>query len=633
LAEARREYQAIFAIGGKLLGSFRSTMVAAQARLKKLQVAAIAVGRAVKTMFLGVAGLAGLGGFLAIAETLKSLFAGATDQAIEALHRERELTTALMKNNIIRKQGIEFAQRQNAMIFKQADALGQVGVVSEDMFKNMAVTLAEAGVPTKQIIDSLAPMGDILAQMKGVKATEEDSIALANAMGRAINTGQMRPMRAFIKDLSAADQKQFKALKTRQQMLDFLIKRMQFAAGANVREGKTSEGTVKMLQNRMQQLREEIGMKMLPMQKKMAELWLKALPKLEPVILTGLDKLSEVMDWFITNGPAIISVFRTLTGFSWKILTTEFNLLSAAWQGIKGLPQTLADMWNWLMQFPAISGVFQPLIDAFNDLWDTLASVDWGAVFEGLKQAAEIVFAPLLLQIKLCKVAWDAFVKAFPSAPSVIKGVLLDIGRAVTSALLLPLRAVTAELKLINWAFGFLPKKLQPLGGMPAGAGGGGGGAAGDAGEAAARAAANIPSTQYSGTRMQQAAQIQAEQIRAGTAAPDLPPDTTHAYGGIVRGLTRSWLGERGPEAVIPLSGGRRAESLLNYASRALGMGGVGGATHLSFAPNIVIHGNATESEQRAMDTRLRDLARDFIDQFSRAQNHERRLSYESGYG
>jgi hypothetical protein len=100
--------------------------------------------------------------------------------------------------------------------------------------------------------------------------------------------------------------------------------------------------------------------------------------------------------------------------------------------------------------------------------------------------------------------------------------------------------------------------------------------------------------------------------------------------GGIVRGMTHALLGERGPEAVIPLSGGRRAEGLLNFASRALGMGG--GATHVSFAPNIVINGNATEAEQRAMDSRLRDLASDFIAQFKRAQLQERRLSYEGGY-
>jgi carbon monoxide dehydrogenase subunit G len=103
--------------------------------------------------------------------------------------------------------------------------------------------------------------------------------------------------------------------------------------------------------------------------------------------------------------------------------------------------------------------------------------------------------------------------------------------------------------------------------------------------------------------------------------------------GGIVRGLTHAMLGERGPEAVIPLGGGRRAMGLLDYATRALtgGRGGMGG-THVNFTPNITIHGNADEVAQRAMDSRLRDLVRDFIGQFKAAQYQERRLSYESGY-
>jgi carbon monoxide dehydrogenase subunit G len=104
------------------------------------------------------------------------------------------------------------------------------------------------------------------------------------------------------------------------------------------------------------------------------------------------------------------------------------------------------------------------------------------------------------------------------------------------------------------------------------------------------------------------------------------------ARGGIIGRATHALLGERGPEAVIPLSGGRRSEGLLAYASRALGMGGSVG-THVNFTPNITIHGGATDAAQQTLDAKLRDLARDFVADFKRAQKHERRLSYEGGYG
>jgi carbon monoxide dehydrogenase subunit G len=105
-----------------------------------------------------------------------------------------------------------------------------------------------------------------------------------------------------------------------------------------------------------------------------------------------------------------------------------------------------------------------------------------------------------------------------------------------------------------------------------------------------------------------------------------------YAHGGIITRAQHALLGERGPEAVIPLSGGRRAEGLLSYASRALGIHR-GGATHVNFTPSITINGNASNADQASLDSRLRALARDFVDDFKRAQSHERRLSYEGGYG
>ena len=108
---------------------------------------------------------------------------------------------------------------------------------------------------------------------------------------------------------------------------------------------------------------------------------------------------------------------------------------------------------------------------------------------------------------------------------------------------------------------------------------------------------------------------------------------SAHALGGIFRRHHIAHVAESGPEAIIPLSRGARARNLLNAASRAIGGAAGGGTTSVNFAPNITIHGGASEREQAALDTKLRDLARDFVAQFKHAQGHERRLSYEGGYG
>ena len=104
------------------------------------------------------------------------------------------------------------------------------------------------------------------------------------------------------------------------------------------------------------------------------------------------------------------------------------------------------------------------------------------------------------------------------------------------------------------------------------------------------------------------------------------------ATGGIIRGHSLLQVAERGPEAIIPLSGGRRAEGLLHYASKAIGMGGItnhhGGP--VTFTTNVTINGNASEREVGMIKSAVRDENGKFLSRFKLAQSQERRLSYQS---
>jgi hypothetical protein len=106
------------------------------------------------------------------------------------------------------------------------------------------------------------------------------------------------------------------------------------------------------------------------------------------------------------------------------------------------------------------------------------------------------------------------------------------------------------------------------------------------------------------------------EQFKTAAYTESVNASKQFATGGVVTRPTLATVGEKGPEAIIPLRGRGR-----------------GGDTHMSYAPNITINGNATEAEQRSLESRLRAMARDFVSDFKRAQHHERRLSYEGGYG
>jgi hypothetical protein len=59
------------------------------------------------------------------------------------------------------------------------------------------------------------------------------------------------------------------------------------------------------------------------------------------------------------------------------------------------------------------------------------------------------------------------------------------------------------------------------------------------------------------------------------------------AEGGIVYNKMLSWLGEQGPEAVIPLTRTPRAIALLEHTSNAMGVGGPNlGGVHLHLTIN-----------------------------------------------
>jgi hypothetical protein len=128
-----------------------------------------------------------------------------------------------------------------------------------------------------------------------------------------------------------------------------------------------------------------------------------------------------------------------------------------------------------------------------------------------------------------------------------------------------------------------------------------------------------------------------------------------YAGGGIIDKPTLAMMGEKGPEAVVPLARsapihlpswlvGGYTGSLSWGGGGKLGLGSLinpytGGSTLgralgavMHFAPEVHIHGDATRENLDIMDSKLRSMAADFIERFKEAQHQERRLSYESGY-
>jgi hypothetical protein len=725
VADARREYVATFSIGAKLLGTFRGSLNAAQARLSALQRSVTRSAASIRSA-LGAIGLSFgtlatmFGGFLA-ANILGKLFGSATEEAIEANKRTRDLTATLTNYAKKYKKSTAGIAEQIALIREQNDALEKQGVLSSDIFDIFAVSLSAQGYSTKRILESSKALGDLLAKWKGVGATEEDALSLMNAIRQA-TLGKGRQLARMFPSITLDDLARIKKLKGQPEaILKEVIRLAAKYKDFNKTLRDTPEGRIKSFQNALRNMSEEIGRVLLPLQADMADAWREALPEIVPAFIAGIKALGRALKWTGIEAKNFMKQFTSKEGqdtmanlsTSWDNVTAAINAFSGATDQAhvksESFGEYMAKQFRAMLQTDAED--LQRFADQLNR-WHAEWQRDWTATklamdkfWIGLKIGAEIAFKWLVkVAEKIRDLATSVKGAWWTKLPGVAQAMSAGgaatavggaIGRAVggrggaaaagAPGIAPPQAALSPEARasIVAEREAFIKELQTPaMTKLLAGT---------LAAEASTvedrknvlealvnRAAAHKVAGTYKGmeseitggfygpvNRGEVAASLRAgippaliketadalKDVGAGRSAlrgmtdqgmvneikgykekvgedwygmmQGLPSQyQTAAYkgplslqaGGIVTKPSLATLGERGPEMVIPLNRG----------------GGM--TTTVSFAPNIVINGNASEMEQRAMDSRLRDLARDFINQFKAAQRQERRLSYESGY-
>ena len=110
-----------------------------------------------------------------------------------------------------------------------------------------------------------------------------------------------------------------------------------------------------------------------------------------------------------------------------------------------------------------------------------------------------------------------------------------------------------------------------------------------------------------------------------------------HADGGFVWNRELSWLGEEGPEAVIPLDGSDRAASLWEKAGKLLGMKSIserydlsgiaaGSGAKIEYSPTLQFYGEAPNRQD--LDDALRMSQDEFEAMMERYLKHNGRVAF-----
>lgn len=586
---AKREYQAIFSIGGRLLGSFRGAMAAAGARLRGLSSIARGAFGIIKSGLVGM--MAGFGSFLA-ANVLSKMFQGASEEAIEAEQRTRALTGALMMNNKVAKGGTAEAAKQLDLIYKHNQRLEDQGVLHKDVLDNMAVQLAmKGGIPPGQISDSIDVMQDLLVATKGVTASEEDGTNMAKAWAAAVSRGRLMGLANQGVRITKEQTKAFSKLTTSQARQAFLMKTIgESYKNVNREARKTDIGRIVMFRNAMKSLSQEIGNELLPAQADMADAWRQMLedPEVKGMLISAVKGLGGAISWVV--GIVTKDLIPALAAVS---KSDAFKAILARAKAAAGYIKSIAD---WMGLISKVGAPYDVTGAATQKHYAGLPGPYMPQIPAAEKQLAPMreltgldLFNPAVVeQAKDFNMITDKLPSSLaPSTAAMndFKAAASDIGLAASVASPNMINASESALRLVegvvaadDW-FSRLNRTLAEFAG-------------------------SIP---LIGAHLQGA--VPNTKPLQGTSG--FVP--TYQHGGIFNKPTLGIIGERGAEAVIPLS---RAGAL--------------GGTSVTFSPSITVNGNADASD---IESRLRNVARDFVENFKRAQTHERRLSYESGYG
>ena len=239
------------------------------------------------------------------------------DAAKDQVRIEKLLETTMKRTSNASKEQIQ-------AIKDEASALQNVGVIGDEVALAGANQLAIYGLKSDQIKKLMPNLNDMIAKEKGLNGTQEDAVAMADVIGKAMN-GKTKGLLKYGVSLTAAEEKLFKTMKQEQRM-EFISKKLnESIGGTNKALRETDEGKIVAAKNAWGDMKEEVGKKLLPYLGKFAEWFETKIPAIQNFILGIADKIQEL----VTKAEPYIAQIKDMFG---KIFEKVKPALEETWQ-------------------------------------------------------------------------------------------------------------------------------------------------------------------------------------------------------------------------------------------------------------------------------------------------------------
>ncbi len=393
-------------------------------------------------------------------------FASETVTAAKAqIEVQTKLASVLENVKSIQIRGPNAAADAAKVLSNVADKIEQNGVIGADITMAGMQQLATYQLSEKEISVLSTGMTDLLAQQKGLNASQSDGVAIGNLIGKAM----MGNVGALSRVGITFDEAQAKAIKTGDATLraaTIAQVLQENVGGVNKALGETDQGQLLQTQNTFDAIHEEIGYFILPLMNKLfkgilpyATKGLQSLqaasakfgPVLQGIIDKGFAKLSDILPdvmGTISDILPIITQLKVPMGLFMQILPVILELIRKLSPSVQMLIKSLVPLISNMitMLIPAFETLIPPITDIISTLLPVLISL-----FNML--APEITniikqFAPLVaLLLKALMPAISALIPIVMQVITSILPVVVQLINSVFSLLtkLAPVISVVAQ--------------------------------------------------------------------------------------------------------------------------------------------------------------------------------------------
>ena len=204
------------------------------------------------------------------------------------IEAETKLETVLKNVESIQIRGPNAAAKAANNLKKVASDIQRTGVIGDEVLLSGMQQLATFQLDDNTISTLSTGMADLLAQTKGLNASQSDAVSVANMIGKVMSgsTSALSRIGITFTDEQAKLLKSGDAMKRAATLAEVL---QQNVGGVNKALAQTDQGKLQQAENTIGDLKEQIGMKLLPI---IANIATKAVPLMEKTF----DKVGQVVD-------------------------------------------------------------------------------------------------------------------------------------------------------------------------------------------------------------------------------------------------------------------------------------------------------------------------------------------------